>query len=287
MANYGWITDPHFDHVGRRDPTRADTLVKAFLESVEAEKFAGVFITGDIATSYGIRKYLRLIEQIVTCPVFFVLGNHDFWGSSTKKVRHGVTEVASKSTILHYLSTEGHYNLFENPDTAILGHDGWYDGLNGAGIASKFFMNDWRVMEDYRFDPSSPLPFHEQILKVSKDLTIEALVHIGNNAYKAIESGATRIVILTHVPPFEEAHVHEGKPGDANAAPWFTSKLMGLLLKTLANQFPKVTFEVFCGHTHERTVTSIKPNLICHVGGSQDERIVPVYGNPTFTRITL
>ena len=122
MTDYGWITDPHLDHVGFRDPTRADTLVKAFLESVEAEHFAGLFITGDIATSYCLRKYLKLIEQVAACPVFFVLGNHDFWGSSVKKVREISSDIADESLTLHYLSNETYYNL--DDETAILGHDG-------------------------------------------------------------------------------------------------------------------------------------------------------------------
>lgn len=285
MTDYGWITDPHLDHVGFRDPTRADTLVKAFLESVEAEHFAGLFITGDIATSYCLRKYLKLIEQVAACPVFFVLGNHDFWGSSVKKVREIASDIADESLTLHYLSNETYYNL--DDETAILGHDGWYDGLNGLGIASRFFMWDWQVMEDYRFSGASPLAFHEQIMNVSQKLAADAVAHVDRRVNEAVLSDVTKIIILTHIPPWPEAHTHGGVKGSTDAQPWYSSRLMGLTLESLAKQHSHVDFTVLCGHTHEKATYKPAFNLTCHVGGSPDERYTPVYGNPTVTRITL
>lgn len=287
MTDYGWITDPHFDHVGGRDPKRADFMVESFLQFVEEEHFSGLFITGDVATSHSLRKYLKLIERTMSCPVYFVLGNHDFWGSSVKKVRSIASDIADDSVNLYYLSNETHYNIQGDPETAILGHDGWYDGLNGLGIASRFFMNDWRTMEDYRLPAASQYAFHDHIMHVSQNLAAEAVSHVERRVQEAVLSDVTKIIILTHIPPWPEAHTHQGIKGSADAQPWYTSKLMGLTLENLAKQHSHVDFTVLCGHTHEKAVHKPAFNLTCHVGGSNDERYTPVYGNPTVTRITL
>lgn len=80
-----WLTDIHLNFV--------DALtMRRFFESVTQQADA-VAISGDIAESHDVYHYLRRIEEIVKKPIYFVLGNHDFYRGSISQVRRLVAEV--------------------------------------------------------------------------------------------------------------------------------------------------------------------------------------------------
>jgi hypothetical protein len=93
-------------------------------------------------------------------------------------------------------------------------------------------------------------------------------------AEKAIADGKTEIIVLTHFPPFEEACLYRGRKSEPSALPWYSSKLMGDMLLSIADENPTVNITVLCGHTHSSAQTSPRPNLRVIVGHSD-------YGNPS------
>jgi hypothetical protein len=89
------------------------------------------------------------------------------------------------------------------------------------------------------------------------------------NGIKAAARYHTVILVATHFPPFEESHIFEGQKGDAAHQPWYTSKMMGDMLRQAAQAYPKVRFEVFAGHTHGKADLQITNNMFVHVGGAE------------------
>jgi 3',5'-cyclic-AMP phosphodiesterase len=85
MPRLAWFTDLHLNFLSDKD-------AKAFcaaLASTEADCFA---ISGDIGEARSVQRYLRLLENSLQRPIYFVLGNHDFYGGSIASVREGVRD---------------------------------------------------------------------------------------------------------------------------------------------------------------------------------------------------
>jgi hypothetical protein len=152
--------------------------------------------------------------------------------------------------------------------TGLVGHDGWYDGYLGDWQNSSFNMTDWTAIHDF-------LPVNgakATIVALARKLAHESVLHVQNGIKQAVKYHKN-IVVVTHVPPFAEAHVHEGKPGEPGIMPFYTSKMMGDLLMGASKAYPNVNFNVFAGHTHGKVDLKITPNLSVHVGGAE-------YGSP-------
>ena len=77
-----WVTDIHLDFL------TAEQTDRFFAEIVETGA-DGVVVTGDIALATTIVGLLRQMGGAVKRPVWFVLGNHDFYGGSIATVRAG------------------------------------------------------------------------------------------------------------------------------------------------------------------------------------------------------
>lgn len=261
MGRFAWATDVHLDFV-------SDDSAVAFGRSLIAADPEGIIITGDISTADKLVRHLSLLESVVKRPIYFVLGNHDYYGSSTTKVRETMKELSNISQYIRYLPLSAYTTL--SPGACIIGHDGWYDAGNGNWKTSTFAMSDWTYIQDFAIVSESGRNL-TKIVEVSQKLAHEGVMHV-HNAIK----GATRyyksIVVATHVPPFAESHIHEGKVGDADAQPWFTSRMMGDMLLKASTAFPDTMFTVLAGHTHGEFSGQITKNLYVHVGGADYAR---------------
>ena len=91
-----WLTDIHLNFLDDDDR-------RSFLEAVadQADAFA---ISGDIGESTKIIGYLKEMEEIVRKPIYFVLGNHDFYRGSIGETRAEVARLTEQSEFLVYLT---------------------------------------------------------------------------------------------------------------------------------------------------------------------------------------
>jgi predicted phosphohydrolase len=261
MTRLAWATDLHLDHI-----RGGDEFVAAFIASVKRDDVDSYVITGDISTSVKLPTHLHMLEELGK-PVYFVLGNHDLWYSSAHKVRKRCSSHEFNANGLTYLSRGGVHEL--TPACALVGQDGWYDGLNGSGGESRFILNDWKLIQDYSTSCSwqgYPKDM-DRVLQVSQRLALEAVQRLEPDLRSAA-SNYPEVVVATHIPPWEKAHFHEGVIGDPDAHPWYTSRLMGNFLEKVADDFPGVQFTVLAGHTHGACDVKIAHNLRCKVGGS-------------------
>jgi Icc protein len=261
MSKYAWATDCHLDHLGddqQKVINFAQTLVKDNPE--------GIFLTGDLSSARRLIFHLSVIEKVAQRPIYFVLGNHDYYGADTAQVRKAMLELTSASQFLRYMPTMGSFGLTST--TAVIGDDGWYDGLYADPIASTFELSDWTAIGDF-------IPVNgnrASIVTTARKLAHDSVTHL-HGAIKSAVKYHRNVVVLTHVPPFPQCHQFQGKQGDANAMPWFTSKLMGDLLLQASAAYPNTQFNVLCGHTHGRWDGRINNNLQVHVGEAE-------YGKP-------
>jgi len=261
MAQYTWATDVHLDFL-KGD----DQRLIAFAQSLIVQNPTGIFLTGDLSTARHLIYHLSAIEKVVQRPIYFILGNHDYYGAGVEPVRKAMKELTNASQFLRYMPTMPYYALSQA--TAVVGHDGWYDGLYGDLQNSNFGMADWSQIQDFAPVANSKA----SVIGVARKLAHDGVTHVMNGIKKAVKYHKN-IVILTHYPPFAEAHWHEGKIGDATAMPWYTSKMMGDMLLDAAKSFPGTQFTVLAGHTHGKWSGKIMPNLAVHVGGAE-------YGRP-------
>ncbi|OWK42137.1 hypothetical protein FRUB_04215 [Fimbriiglobus ruber] len=238
------------------------------LADTEADAFA---LTGDIGEANDVAIFLNNIEQRVERPVYFVLGNHDFYRGSIAGVREKIRSLCSVTANLHWMPNAGIIPLTK--DTCLVGHDGWGDGRLGDYHGSDVILNDWGLIEEFG-------GFHEvrddRLAKLNA-LGDEAAVHFRSVLPEALKR-FQHVVVLTHVPPFREACWHEGKISDDNWLPHFTCKAVGDALVEAMGAVPDRTMTVLCGHTHGGGEAQILPNLRVLTGGAK-------YGVPVVQRV--
>lgn len=270
-----WCTDIHLDFIDR--PDEVGRVHEEFAEPLSQVDCDGVVISGDLSLAEHVCRHLRILDTVVKKPVYFVLGNHDFYGGSFDVVRSEVRSTCAASTHLRYLT--GTEPIVLSPKVALVGDDGWYDARHGNLSAANFVMSDWFRISDYISNgsmepgPWGPRPHMGTIVSLSRKFADESADRLRAALRTAAASHET-VIVVTHVPPWPKVHRHNGKTGSPATHPWYTSKATGDAIEDIAREFPRVKFEVFCGHTHGKFDARLGPNVVCHVGGSN-------YGEPS------
>lgn len=265
MQSFAWLTDTHFNFL------KDDEELKAFAESVVHHDPAGIFITGDISEAPGLAHHLKVFESVVQRPIYFVLGNHDFYHGDIDSVRKRMTKLTLSSDHLRYMSTVK-YTLLSK-DTAVVGHDGWYDGYHGEVNGMRFLMTDWVAIADFTaasggsqfVNMMGHVLDSDSLLRKIRKVAHEGVMHVFEGIQAATKV-TKNIIVLTHVPPFRDASLYNGKLSDEFAVPWYTSRMMGDILLQAARTFPNHQFTVLCGHTHNAFEGNFAPNLTVRVG---------------------
>jgi len=274
--NLDWITDPHLDHLSNEKE-----LIR-FVQQLNERNSNALLVTGDIAESQTVYDYLGLLSGAYQRPIYFVLGNHDYYGSWMADTHAAVRQVcaAVPPGILNWMPDVGVKMLTSS--TALVGHGGMYDGQAGKpGLEmamTDFFMPHGNLDMARALELGSRHLF-ELLLKLGQ----ESAEHIQVNVRQAAGQGARRVLVLTHVPPFLESSYFRGKPSEPAHAPFYVNQSLGRALLELSFEFPKVQLEVFAGHTHGPREHRLSRNLIVRVGDARYGR-QPVWQEPVVVR---
>jgi 3',5'-cyclic AMP phosphodiesterase CpdA len=245
MPKLLWITDPHFNFI-------PGSQFFAFMERVSAEKPDAVLIGGDIGEAPDLRIFLDMMDDSLECPIYFVLGNHDFYRGSIDSIRRQMKEVCLRSQRLVYLPVADVISL--SSETALIGHDGWADGRFGDYDGSSVLLNDYLLIEELvEFEA----PARRAILN---ELGDEAAAHLRRVLPIALQSHR-QVILLTHVPPFREACWHQGQISNDEWLPHMACKAVGDAIEPIMRQHPDKELLVLCGHTHSGGEAQILPNL--------------------------
>jgi Icc-related predicted phosphoesterase len=245
-----WTTDIHIPHA-RASETRIAEFYKKMARS------DAILIGGDIGEARSTPYILREMEKAIQKPIFFVLGNHDFYRGSVSEVRMDVVQICKASKYLHYLSAEEVVQL--TPKVGLVGVDGWGDARAGDYEGSTVSLADF----SYILDLSGKS--HEQRKKVLERFGDESAQWTRDKLTKAFDL-YKRVIFLTHVPPFVEAGWHRGKIQEPDWQPYFICLAVGKVLRELMTIHKDKKLTVLCGHTHSSGHVKILPNLEVYTG---------------------
>ena len=258
-----WLTDVHHEWLNQKSR-------RAFFEAIGEERPECILIGGDICNPEDLDPWLLKLQQKVPVPIYFVLGNHDYYGASICEVRELASSITKDHDEMWWLPSAGVVSLID--DVGLIGHGCWGDGRAGSFFNSPLLLNDFRYIKEL-----SGLSKHDQLEQVRR-LGAEAAEYLTEYA----EEAATRfekVIVLTHVPPFPEACLYMGKPSE-EGLPFFCSKTAGDALKDVASNNPETQFLVLSGHTHDAADVQVAENLRCIAAGAE-------YGQPTFRILEL
>lgn len=252
MPTLGWATDIHLDFA---TPSRIDWLC----ERLAADGPDGVVLSGDLSNAEALVEHLALLADRLVRPIYFVLGNHDFYGDHIAAVRERMRALTASSSWLRWLPACGVVDVGDG--WAVIGHDGWGDGRAGDVARSTVQLNDWRLIRD--------------LAGLPRAARVEALRALGDESaaflrelLPAALDRAEKVLVVTHVPPFPDACWHEGQRSDDNWLPWFTNVAAGEVLRAALEARPDRRALVVCGHTHGAGAVDILPNLRVLTGGA-------------------
>lgn len=249
-----WTTDLHLDAAHK-------VQLQLFFNTLTTQNPEAILIGGDISNN-GEQSLLRLkkIADDFKKPVYFVLGNHDFYHGSIYAIRKKASALAKQTPDLIYLTDS---DLIEiSPSIALIGHDGWYDGRAGDFINSYVQLNDYLLVDELK--------------NLSQAARLSKLNELGDEAGEYLKKALSeafkrypKVILLTHVPPFLASCVHEGLMCDIHWGPHFVSQVTGEALVAIAAQYPDRQLLVLCGHTHAGADVKILPNLRVLTGASE------------------
>jgi len=255
-----WLSDLHLNFVASPAP---------FLDTLAALDADALVITGDTGNSQTVAGFLKAMADSAARPIYFVLGNHDFYGSSFQNVRLRITEAIRSDPRLAWLTPLAVTPLTH--DTALVGHDGWADGRLGRRDRSRLELTDFYVITT--FIGMTP---HERFAYLAQ-LGDAAAAH-----FRAVLPDAMRqyrhVIVATHVPPFREACWHNGNISDDDGLPYFACQAAGEAIRHVAAQFPQSRLTILCGHTHSPCDVQITPTIRVLAAHA-------VYGEPTVQHV--
>ncbi|TWU56912.1 Calcineurin-like phosphoesterase [Rubripirellula tenax] len=247
-----WTTDPHFDHVPA-------AVWQSWVADIASKSPDGLWITGDISEGDDVVVQLRRLAAAVDVPVYFVLGNHDFYHRSIADTRRDVIAATRDDQRLVYLTDCQPIEL--TVGVFLIGEDGWGDATVGDFDASPIRLRDFDMIEDLSRLPKEHLK--DQLAQLGRE-SAERL----EDKMASLPPHARQVIVLTHLPPYREACWYEGRTADDDWAPSFVCGEIGRVLTSYNQLHPSIRVEVFCGHTHHEGVYKVDENLVVRTGSS-------------------
>jgi Icc protein len=257
MIRIVWASDLHLNFA-------LPQAIEKFAAEVCAADADMLVVCGDISGgARNLRESLECLELVLNIRIRFVLGNHDLYKSSVAQTHRIVKETVDNSVVLHddvrvlrWLS-EGVIEEVSD-DTALIGHDGWYDARAGL-LRNRVILNDFYEIGDLS-SLSAYARVPEPLLLKIREMADESAAYLDRILPQALKR-RRKVVLATHVPPFPQAAWHEGRQADPDYLPFFCSVCVGNVLVKHMDANPDKELMVLCGHTHGEGEVQILPNL--------------------------
>jgi Icc protein len=253
-----WLTDLHLDFL-RPPRERFD-----FYNDILGEDPDAIFVTGDTGESDRLWQYIGELRDL-SDKLYYIFGNHDFYGATFAEVRSKATSRTDKSNNEFYLPRSGPQELVEG--VGVVGVDGWYDAQCGYSN-SMVRLADWGgrgVIDLIGLSQKTFLDRAERLEKLGKDEAYKLEIQL--NKVKTEHSDWKKLFVLCHVPPYPDACFYEGKKSEPDFLPFFTWVAGGKALTAFAEHNPSLQITVLCGHTHGKGEYRAHDNLLVKVGG--------------------
>ena len=95
-----WLTDIHLNFVTRPG-------IEALAHEIHTGRPDVILIGGDIGHADSVVAYLELLSGLLRLPIFFVLGNHDYYHGSVAAVRAEVAALVRRARDVTWLTVSG------------------------------------------------------------------------------------------------------------------------------------------------------------------------------------
>jgi len=256
-----WLSDLHLDKADHGQINR-------LLEHISETSANCIVITGDISSAHGLMDHLgALATACMPRPVYFVTGNHDYYGSSFAEVDADIKALCAEVGNLHYL--DGRQIIPLNRHTCLIGHNGWPDARAGYGIHTYLRSPDHRAIRDFR--------------GLTRGQSLIRMQELGKESAKLIRqilplalSRFHHVIVLTHTPPFAEAVRFNDAPCGPLHLPHYANVSAGLAIRGIANAYPTRKVTILTGHSHSSSVTHIGTNICVRVAHARAGRLGPL-----------
>jgi Icc-related predicted phosphoesterase len=257
-----WLTDIHLNFL---KPHQYD----GFFARVRAHQPDALVLTGDIGEGRTIAFYLQTLDRHLNIPIYFVLGNHDYYHGSFAEVHALIRKTCTELPRLCWLDEAGVVELA--PDTALIGSGSWPDGRLGTYDRSEVELLDYYVIEEFiGLDKSARLDLLHQL----GDAAAAYFRHTLPTALQRYR----RVYAAMHCPPYREACRYHGQISNDDFLPHFGNKVVGEVLREIMQAHPDRELTVLCGHTHGAADERVLPNLRVLTGAAE-------YGAPDVQRV--
>lgn len=251
-----WLTDPHLNFL---DPKRRLQFYQTLPNDIDA-----MVISGDIAEATSLSLILNEIVDTLKKPVYFVLGNHDYYRGQIVEVRELMRTLTRNHPLLFWLGACDPIALDDN--SLLVGADGWADGRYGDYANSHVVLNDSRMIAElfqYKFLGRF------QLLEKMQQLADEDANGLYIKLNVAAAQSPKKILVVTHVPPFKETALYQGKISTDDFLPFFSSKATSEVLTRFAIENSTIEILTLCGHTHDGCTYRALDNLTVRVGKAE------------------
>lgn len=266
MKRVAWMTDIHLNFLGTEE-------IETWLHTIAQTPFDALIISGDIGEAPKVQDYLLRLDAHFHVPIYYVLGNHDYYHSSIANVNESMRQLSERNPRLHWLSDQPS-PIPLSPTTALIGHEGWADGRYGSYYHSPIILNDYVLIRE--------------LARITQAERLERLQQLGDVGARHLErllpqalTAYERVFVVMHAPPFREACYYKGivAQEDDPYLPHFTCKAHGDVLLRYAEQYPDRHITVLCGHTHGGCDVTMRPNLrvLCADAEYREPRIAQVF----------
>lgn len=246
---YIWLTDTHLDKLS---PWKK----YGFLLDIKEQQPKGIFLTGDISSGPFLSLDLWFLSK-VGCPVYMVLGNHDYHFSSIDKTYTKVRKACAKYTNLIWMEDQEVIGLDE--EIALIGAESWYSADLGDPKLIRYTL-DWLFIKDFR-----QLPSMDDRIQAFRDIADRSCQNIERKLEKAIAQDYKTIYILVHYPVFREATREDGWASKF-WLPYDTNIRLGKTIEKVMSKYKTKRVHLLCGHSHQETIAQISRNIVCQVG---------------------
>jgi 3',5'-cyclic AMP phosphodiesterase CpdA len=264
-----------------------------WLQDLAGQSFDALAISGDISEAPHLHEHLTLLASHVQRPIYFVLGNHDYYRGSIEQVIPALRDFVSDTEHLHCLDLLEFIEL--TPTTAMVGHGCWGDGGYGDLRNSRIMLNDWKVIDELKHWQRGPWRLRcvnrcgaceQDIVKrkvgiedLDLDLIAEQLRVLGQRAADHIRevlpkalAARPEVILLTHTPPFAPRSV-KTKSGWESWAPHAGCKAAGDAIEEIMEHHPENNLLILSGHVHKASCIQVSRNI-------EQRTAAAAYGEP-------
>ena len=246
-----WFTDTHLNLAALG--AKFDFYLK-----IEKEKPDGVFLTGDISNGSNTINDLKYLARNVEVPIYFVLGNHDYFYNSIDGMNDKIRLLCKEYPNLIWMTESNPIAL--NNEVSIIGTEGWYDAMVGDPKYIKYTF-DWFMISNIR-----KLPSMKDRIEAFRKLADVSCNIIEKQLNKALDDGYKTIYMLTHFPPWVEATRDVGTIMEKFWLPYNTNLRLGKLIESIMKDRNKINLFILCGHSHCPLSIRVTRNINCQVG---------------------